>query len=389
MPTKELGIYIHIPFCVRKCAYCDFLSFPCTETVREQYVCQLLREIRAFDPVGYQGVSIFFGGGTPSILEADQIGRILAAVRECFELAEDVEITIECNPGTLTKGKLEAYRSFGINRLSLGLQSAEDADLRCLGRIHSYRQFEENYHAAREAGFTNINVDLMSAIPGQTPESWETGLKKVLALKPEHISAYSLIIEEGTPFYEKYEADHEARQRGETPQFLPSEEDERTMYHTTLRLLKEAGLERYEISNYAWPGFESRHNSGYWIRRDYVGFGLGASSLLGNCRMKNTEELEEYLELPFAENQPGIERTLLTRSECMEETMFLGLRLCRGVDPKRFEDAFGETLMDVYGPVVEKLLKEELLWWTEEGTLALTERGMDLANYVMAQFLLE
>ena len=258
---QPLELYIHIPFCVKKCAYCDFLSGPAGEKEKEEYVKMLVDEIRNCpDTVqNYRVISIFFGGGTPSLLTGEQIGRLMDTVREIFTLDEDAEITMEMNPGTVTEEKLRKYRQAGVNRLSIGLQSVNDEELRLLGRIHTYEEFREAYHLARANGFSNINVDLISAIPGQTVESWRRTLEQVMALSPEHISAYSLILEEGTTFYKKYVED-EAK---EGPK-LPDEDAEREMYHRTREFLKDRGYERYEISNYARPGMECRHNLGYW-----------------------------------------------------------------------------------------------------------------------------
>lgn len=290
---KELELYIHIPFCVRKCAYCDFRSAPAGREVQAQYVDRLLEEIQKAAPLAedYEVVSAFFGGGTPSILPKEEIGRVMELLHRQFDWKADAEVTIEANPGTVDGRKLDAYRSFGINRISFGLQSADNEELQKLGRIHTWEQFLESYESARAVGFTNINVDLMSALPGQTRKSWQETLQKVLVLNPEHISAYSLIIEEGTPFYEKY-ADH--------PELLPPEDEERQMYYDTKRILAEQGYERYEISNYARKGYACRHNLGYWSRRDYKGFGLGASSLLNSVRSTVQEDLTEYLRGNFA-----------------------------------------------------------------------------------------
>ncbi len=384
---KKLEIYIHIPFCVKKCRYCDFLSFPGQEPLIRAYADRLAEEIRKkgeelriagdLRPV----CSVFLGGGTPSILEVEQTGDLMRAVRESFTLAEEPEITMECNPGTLTREKLSAWRRAGIGRLSIGLQSASDRELACLGRIHTWKEFEENYFLAREAGFSNINVDLISALPEQTPQSWRQTLEKVLKLEPEHISAYSLIIEEGTPFYEIYREDAERRERGEKPVFLPSEEEEREMYRDTEKLLGEAGYGRYEISNYAQRGYTCRHNIGYWEREDYLGFGLGAASLYKNTRYHNTENLERYLN----GDREKEEIQVLSEKEQMEETMFLGLRLTEGVNLKKFEEEFGIPCEAVFGEQMERLTKQGLLRRNGE-RLCLTERGLDLANYVMAEF---
>ena len=381
---KELELYLHIPFCVKKCNYCDFLSAPAGEETRAAYVDALLEEIRGFDePEDYEVVTVFFGGGTPSILPGQAIFRIMEALREKFSFRKEAEITLEANPGTVDKEKLSFYKKAGINRLSFGLQSADAEDLKKLGRIHTWEKFLESFQLAREAGFSNINVDLMSALPGQTKESWEKTLRQVLALQPEHISAYSLIIEEGTPFYQLYEKDVERRDAGEEPELIPSEEEERAMYEATGRILKEQGYLHYEISNYAKPGCECRHNLGYWQRRDYLGFGLGASTLLNPVRYKNTEDLEAYLGGDFSKK----EFFVLTKDNQIEETMFLGLRVLEGVSKEQFREQFSCELRVVYRKELEKLEKEGLL--EEEGDFVrLTSRGIDLSNPVLAEFLL-
>ena len=381
---KELELYLHIPFCVKKCNYCDFLSAPAGEETRAAYVDALLEEIRGFDePEDYEVVTVFFGGGTPSILPGQAIFRIMEALREKFSFRKEAEITLEANPGTVDKEKLSFYKKAGINRLSFGLQSADAEELKKLGRIHTWEKFLESFQLAREAGFSNINVDLMSARPGQTKESWEKTLRQVLALQPEHISAYSLIIEEGTPFYQLYEKDVERRDAGEEPELIPSEEEERAMYEATGRILKEQGYLHYEISNYAKPGCECRHNLGYWQRRDYLGFGLGASTLLNPVRSKNTEDLEAYLGGDFSKK----EFFVLTKDNQIEETMFLGLRVLEGVSKEQFREQFSCELRVVYRKELEKLEKEGLL--EEEGDFVrLTSRGIDLSNPVLAEFLL-
>lgn len=381
---KELELYLHIPFCVKKCNYCDFLSAPAGEETRAAYVDALLEEIRGFDePEDYEVVTVFFGGGTPSILPGQAIFRIMEALREKFSFRKGAEITLEANPGTVDKEKLSFYKKAGINRLSFGLQSADAEELKKLGRIHTWEKFLESFQLAREAGFSNINVDLMSALPGQTKESWEKTLRQVLALQPEHISAYSLIIEEGTPFYQLYEKDVERRDAGEEPELIPSEEEERAMYEATGRILKEQGYLHYEISNYAKPGRECCHNLGYWQRRDYLGFGLGASTLLNPVRYKNTEDLEAYLGGDFSKK----EFFVLTKDNQIEETMFLGLRVLEGVSKEQFREHFSCELRVVYRKELEKLEKEGLL--EEEGDFVrLTSRGIDLSNPVLAEFLL-
>lgn len=363
---KPLELYIHIPFCVRKCAYCDFLSAPAGEKTQERYVEMLLEEIRrsALCRKDYEVVTVFFGGGTPSILKGEKIQSILELLKSRFDFREAAEITIEANPGTVDREKLLQYRASGINRISFGLQSADDRELRLLGRIHTWEQFLESFRLAREAGFENINVDLMSALPGQTEESYRETLKRVLKLRPEHISAYSLIIEEGTPFFEKY---------GNHPELLPSEDEERRMYYDTKDILHMHGYERYEISNYARPGYACRHNLGYWERVDYKGYGLGAASLLDNVRYSNQADLQKYLEGNFSGSE---ER--LTEQAIREEYFFLGLRKTEGVNPGIYRKHY-EKLM-------EKLQMQQLLR-EKNGKIYLTEKGIDVSNYVLAQFL--
>lgn len=386
MKQKELELYIHIPFCVKKCSYCDFLSAPATEQTKEAYMAALFAEIggRAKDYKDRSVTSVFIGGGTPSLLSGQQIGRLMDHIRGQFSLAEDAEITMEVNPGTATAQKLRDFYRAGINRLSIGMQSAQAQELKTLGRIHDFEGFCQVYREAVEAGFTNINVDVMSGLPGQTLASYKDTLEKVLHLEPmpQHISAYSLIVEEGTPFAAMAE-------RGELP--LPDEDTERAMYEETIEVLEKYGFHRYEISNYARDGYECRHNVGYWIRKDYLGFGIGAASLVDNVRFQNGRDLGAYLARPLECRE---EEQVLTVQDRMEETMFLGLRLIRGVSCEAFEKQYGRTLEEVYGEVIARNVADGLLTVkTEEGNgkegrfLALTRRGLDLSNYVMAQFL--
>lgn len=378
---KELELYIHIPFCVKKCAYCDFLSAPRSRSVIDAYVKAVIREIAAYDYGTCRVPTIFFGGGTPSLLSGAQIGAILRAVQEAFAVEKDAEITLEANPGIVSREKLEGYRKAGINRISFGLQSADEGELKLLGRIHTYEEFLESYHLARECGFANLNVDLISAVPGQTIESYVESLKKVVALQPEHISAYSLIVEEGTPFYEVY--GEGKPKEGD----LPSEETERLMYQRTEEILKGAGYHRYEISNYAKPGKECRHNLGYWERKDYLGIGLGASSLIGNVRFRHTRDLKEYLQCASEPEKLIREKQMVTRSEQMEEFFFLGLRKMNGVSKREFEACFHATVEDIYGAQLQKLVKQELLI-EEEDAIMLTARGIDVSNYVFGELLI-
>ena len=378
---KELELYLHIPFCVSKCKYCDFLSAPSGEEQRQIYVERLCRRIRYWSDVihnyGYEIVSIFVGGGTPSILTEAQITQVFEAVHESFPIREDAEITLEMNPGTDVKDKLPVYRKLGINRLSMGLQSADNKELKCLGRIHTYEDFRQVYQWAREAGFTNVNVDLMSAIPGQTLESYEDTLRKVADLEPEHISAYSLIIEEGTPFYERYGEGRHAEE-------LPDEDTERQMYVRTGEILEDYGYHRYEISNYAKDGYECRHNLGYWDRKEYLGLGAGASSLMDHIRWKEPDHIGPSTGLVLEERE---DFTRLRRKDEMEEFMFLGLRKINGVSEYDFYKSFRVSMDEIYKESIENLIKEGLLV-REEDRIRLTDRGIDLSNYALSQFLL-
>lgn len=388
--TGQVGIYLHIPFCVKKCNYCDFLSAPADWNTQKRYVEALKKEISFYQDrlENYTISSIFFGGGTPSVLEEKWIKELLEIIFEMYFVEDDAEITIEANPETLTKEKLESYKKAGINRLSIGLQSTENEQLKRLGRIHTYEKFLEIYAFARNAGFDNINVDLMSALPFQTQSEWEETLRKVVSLvpKPEHISAYSLIIEEGTQFYEI-----------EEDLSLPKEEADRQMYWRTKELLEREGYLRYEISNYALPGKESRHNQIYWNLKEYLGMGLGASSYFGGSRFKNTEDLKEYLSFLEDSNlqhnkkeKIGLQRDIqiLSKKERMEEFMFLGLRQTKGISEHKFLELFQVNVMELYGNKVENAIQMGMLW-RKNGRIGLTERGIDVSNIVLAEFLLD
>ena len=373
--NSPMEIYIHIPFCIRKCDYCDFLSGPSGPEEQADYVQALLREIQAVEEGEGRSVSsIFIGGGTPSVLDERLLGDILREIRNRFKMEEDAEITIEVNPGTANIGKLQAYREMGINRLSIGLQSPEDRELKILGRIHNYGQFLETYQEARTVGFDNINIDLMSAIPDQTYEGWMKNLRTVAELEPEHISAYSLIVEEGTPFA--------ARKLN-----LPDEDTEYNMYEATAQILKEYGFEQYEISNYARKGRKCRHNVGYWTRQDYLGFGLGASSLYGKERFANTADMKKYLENSKNPEKIREKEPSLTREDEMAEFMFLGLRMTKGISKADFQRCFGCTIESVYGEVLEKYESMELLL-EKDGRIFLSREGIHVSNSIMAEFLL-
>ncbi len=373
-----MELYLHMPFCVRKCAYCDFLSFPSGAKTQRMYAKRLMEDIgvmgKRYGEIPVE--TIFIGGGTPSVPDSGLIVEIMEHVRHAFHVADGAEISMEANPGTVTREKLTDYRKAGINRLSFGLQSANDRELKLLGRIHTWAEFLESFMLARECGFANLNIDLMSALPGQTCESWKETLSRVTDLDPEHISAYSLIIEEGTPFGERYGSE-------EGRKLLPDEDSEREMYHETKRFLKDCGYERYEISNYAKPGRECRHNIGYWTGVPYLGLGLGASSYLDGCRFTVNPDMKQYLE-----EKPGMFADIekLTKKDMEEEFFYVGLRMTAGVSLSEFERRFGISAKEVYPGLMETFVKEKAAHF-EGDRFVLTDYGLDVSNYIMAQFL--
>lgn len=450
---NELGIYIHIPFCVHKCIYCDFLSSPADVHTRKQYVRALINEIyltregkcankliknvlqgdntsyedmeeqavngltsdyALYDTVcmadyektimqedisgcvddiktenGHIVTSIFIGGGTPSAIDAEDISDILDAVRKNYNVSDKAEITIECNPGTMDKKKAVIYRKAGINRISFGLQSTDNNELRMLGRIHTYEQFMESYKIAREAGFDNINIDLMSALPGQTMESFKAVLEKALSLGAEHISVYSLIVEEGTRLSDNIDS---------FPP-IPSDDEDRQMYYMTKEMLSSYGYEQYEISNYAQKGYECKHNLKYWERCDYLGFGIGAASLYGGRRYTNISDIGRYMdvlaEITNALDKSHVNELLqirtdmeeLSKEDEMSEYMFLGLRKTKGIDITDFKEEFGTDIKDIFGEAIEDNIARGLL--IHDGNcLYLSKRGIDISNTVMSDFIL-
>lgn len=391
---RKLAIYVHIPFCIKKCAYCDFLSAPATSQVQARYMRALCLEISGFLEKEkkvlseYEVDSVFFGGGTPSILEAYSLAEVLKLLQKCLFFRRDAEITIECNPGTVTKDKLSVYKEAGINRVSLGLQSANNRELILLGRIHTWEDFLLSYRLFLATGFENINIDLISALPGQTLASYEETLKAAAALTPTHLSVYSLIIEEGTPFYQRYGGGDTTEGKLSENERLPDEETERQMYVRTGEILRAAGYERYEISNYALPGKECRHNQSYWNRTEYIGFGLGAASFFGGCRFSNERELAQYIRLAERGDSVCAQKTRLSVKDGMEEFMFLGLRMMRGVSEEEFFKQFGRGMWEVYGKVLQKHISLGLLEKRGE-RIALTERGIDVSNAVFCDFLLD
>ena len=396
---KNLGIYVHIPFCVSKCSYCDFLSFDnCSYAVQLQYIDALIQEIKLYKAFAdrYVVKTIFFGGGTPSLLDEVFIGNILKAIRSVFNVDRFPEITIEANPGTVKYTNLLAYQSHGINRLSIGLQSTDDDCLMMLGRIHNMDQFVATYNSARRAGFKNINVDIMSGIPGQTEHTYVETLMKVIEFGPEHISAYSLQVEDGTPLAENEPV----------LSMLPDEEADRRMYAMTKKVLGANGYQRYEFSNYAKPGYECKHNITYWTGGEYVGLGLGAASFFKGERFSNIRDINRYLEI-MQEAQSDIASStdkisvydevthqLRENIETMyidsriEEFMFLGLRMTKGVSRSEFLNRFNKDIYEVYGPVINKYVTEGFM--VEEGdSIRLNDRGIYVSNIILSDFILD
>lgn len=371
----KISLYIHVPFCVRKCLYCDFPSFSGMESVFDDYVRMLCREIDETysDYRGMEVKSIFVGGGTPSVLPPALLGRISDKIFSRFDVDSKAEITIETNPGTLDAKKLAEMKSMYFNRLSMGLQAWQDRLLKKLGRIHTADEFETNFLQARDAGFKNINVDLMFALPAQSLDDWQETLEKVMKLRPEHISAYSLIIEEGTPFFDMFD-------RGELKE--TDEDTDRKMYYLAKEMLSDKGYKQYEISNFAKEGFECYHNKVYWRTEEYQGFGLGAHSYADGVRFHNTYDMKEYLRGEGLR----LDKEFLSLQEKQEEFMFMGLRMNEGVSETEFLRRFGESMDSVYGDEIKELISEELLV-KKDGRLSLTDRGVDISNSVFEKFI--
>lgn len=382
--NKNLEIYVHIPFCVKKCNYCDFLSacFPYEE--QEKYIRKIIGELvdTSVFAHGYTISSLFIGGGTPSVVDPDGIKAIVETVKSCYDVDESAEITIECNPGTTLRHKFVKYREAGINRLSIGLQSADNNELKTLGRIHSFEEFLKCFQMARMEGFDNINVDLINCFPTQTALSWKKTLKYVLMLRPEHVSVYNLIVEEGTPF-------GDMQKEGKLQ--LPSESEMDEIDRVTKEVLSQQKYHRYEVSNYAREGHECRHNKGYWTGVPYLGFGTGAASYFEGFRYRNESDLHSYLEKPtvyydfseFLMSKTDTEK--LTKEEMMKEFMILGLRMTEGVSETEFFRRFGMQLDDVYGSVLEKYCGMGFM--KKDGyRISFTDRGMDVSNIILAEF---
>lgn len=368
---SNFGVYVHIPFCQRKCKYCDFTSFDkCDETIKEKYVEVLLQEIEECK-IEKQVATVYFGGGTPSVLPAEEIEKILAKIKQKFEVLQNAEITIEVNPGTVDSQKLKKYREIGINRLSIGLQSTQNRLLEMLGRIHGYEEFLETYQNARKIGFDNINVDLMLGLPNQSLEDLNQSLTEVISLKPEHISLYSLILEEGTEL-EKLVSQKKL-------EMIP-EELERKMYWETKKILEQNGYCHYEISNFAKPNFQSKHNLDCWNQEEYIGFGVAAHSYVDKKRFSNVENLKEYLQHPSK-----ILQEQQTFEEQAKEYMMLGLRKIQGVSISKFEQKFQIHPLFYFRFEISKLEDEGLLE-VDLDEIRLTKKGLDLANLVFEEF---
>ena len=372
----EIGVYIHIPFCKRKCYYCDFVSYPEKYELQEKYIDKVIQEIEENKKILQDNnvTTIYIGGGTPSSIKPELIKRILNEIYNYTEINNIKEITIEVNPGTATKNNLQLYKNCGINRLSIGLQSTNNDILNEIGRIHNFNQFLDTYKWTREAGFKNINVDLMIGIPNQTIDDVKTSLEKVVSLKPEHISVYSLIVEDETPMKKLIES-------GKLK--LPDEEDERNQYKYTKNFLELNGYKHYEISNFAKPGFESKHNLNCWEQKQYIGLGVAAHSYINGVRYSNTISLEEYLNKD-SKDIKEIHETQ-TIDDMKKEYMLLGLRKIDGVQISKFEEKFGENPIYLFKNELKKLIQEGLLI-IDLDNIKLTEKGLDLANIVWEEF---
>lgn len=375
----KISLYIHIPFCAQKCLYCDFPSFARKDHLRKTYIEALNKEIISLREKhnNLEINTIFIGGGTPSVLEADELECLLKEVAK-LNMTKDIEYSMECNPGNLTEEKLEVMKKYGVNRISMGLQAKQDNLLKGLGRIHNYKTFKENFLLAKKVGFNNINVDLMFGLPNQRLNEWEETLREIISLDPAHISAYSLIIEEGTAFYNLYENDKLK---------LPTEEEERKMYHLAKKILEENGFNQYEISNYAKEGKECRHNLAYWNMDNWIGVGSAAASYINGKRIKSISSVEKYINSINEKGEAVEEIINNSKNDNMEEFMFMGLRKINGIDENEFKKRFSMNINDVYGEILNKYIGEGLLI-RESGRIFLSEKGIEISNIIMADFLL-
>ena len=389
METKNIGLYIHIPFCKKKCEYCDFISYAGKEEIVDKYIKWLtyeLKEVGEGNRLDYKNKlddlaivkTIYIGGGTPSVIAAKYIEEILETINKSYTLSDDTEITIEVNPGTVDEKKLGIYKRIGINRLSIGLQSTHDKLLKKIGRVHTYNDFLNTYNLARKIEFDNINVDLMLGLPEQKIGDLETSIDEIIKLYPEHISVYSLIIEEGTPFYNKFQTNELE---------LPGDDVERKMYWMVKEKLEKAGYEHYEISNFAKKGFESKHNLACWNQEEYIGFGVAAHSYTNGVRYSNIDNIEDYINNYETNNETDnfVFHEKQNKTSQMKEFMMLGLRKIRGVKISDFKNKFGENPIFLYRKELEKLVGEELLE-IDGDDIRLTNKGLDLANLVWEEF---
>jgi len=373
---REIGLYIHIPFCKRKCYYCDFNSYAGYDYLFDDYIRALLMEIESNSTKDYNVVSVYIGGGTPNLLPPSYIEKILKSVFKNYKILDGCEITIEMNPGLITEEKLKIYKGSGINRVSIGLQAFQNRLLKYIGRIHTVEEFFGNYELVKKF-FDNINIDLMYALPTQTFKEWQETLKEVVKLQPTHVSTYSLILEPNTSFYRLYE-------KGQLP--IVDEEEELKMYHWGIEFLKEKGYHHYEISNFALPTFECRHNILYWECKNYLGFGAGAHSYMADVRYSNIENIKDYIKSILERKSAVKEKIKLTKQDRMAEFMFLGMRMTKGVCDKDFKKRFGISLFEIYKKVIQKYLKEGLIEIDNE-CVKLTERGIDVSNVIFEEFL--
>lgn len=371
-----LGLYIHIPFCVKKCNYCDFNSYKMDINSKTRYIEDLKKEMKLYK-TEQEITSVFLGGGTPSILNSLELESIFDSIYENFNIAQEAEVTIECNPGTLSLDKLKTMKKIGINRLSIGLQAVQDYHLKAIGRIHTYEEFEKNYRQAKEIGFENINVDLMYCLPNQTPDEWKESLNKVVSLNPSHISAYSLILEEGTELYNMHENN----------EFEVIDEDvDMDMYNYTINYLKDNGYNQYEISNYAKEGCECNHNILYWKCKHYIGLGPGASGYLDDTRYNNVEALDEYYTLLSNNKKPIAHKEDLTIEDKIQEKIFMGLRMNNGIKFEDFKNEFDINFKEKYNEVIDKLKSRNLINESKTG-ISLTQKGREISNSIFVEFI--
>lgn len=365
------GLYVHIPFCIQKCKYCDFNSFSACEKEKVDYLDALILDMARHR--GEAVDTVFIGGGTPTSLSDEQLELLLQSIRDNFNIVKPCEFTVEANPKTVDEKKLSLLKFYGVNRLSIGVQSFCDDELKRLGRIHTAKEAEETATLAKKY-FDNISVDLMCAIPGQTKESFKRSLDKAFSLAPNHISCYSLILENGTPLYYEYE-------KGTL--LLPDEDDEREIYDIACREMEAHGYEQYEISNFAKSGYFSRHNMKYWQCREYIGVGLSAHSYLRGVRFSNTDNFSSYVKGDFDSE----EKDILSKEDKMSEFMFMGLRMTGGISKSEFLNRFGENMEKVFQKPLSKFIKMGMI--EEKGDrIQLSKQAISVSNQIMCEFIM-